>query len=84
MRENYTEIGERVWNVQFGHEGLYSVDRVERDPADDEEENDDGEVLRGFHFTLLRSAEHAQHRAARCTPLAAFHCYHRTHLKVIK
>lgn len=69
-------------------EGQHAVDRVERDPADHEEQHDDGQVLGGLHFLLLLGAQHSEHRAAagaaarRCAVLG-IHCYDISKLKKI-
>lgn len=59
VREDNTEIGECYVDPAVRAEGLDAVDGVERDPADHEEEDDDGEVLCGFHFTFLCGSQHA-------------------------
>lgn len=64
MGQNYAEQHQRRWNLAVPAEGHDAVDRVQRNPADHEEEDDDREVLGGLDFALLGGTEHAQHGAA--------------------
>jgi len=42
-------------------EGLHTVDGVQRNPTDNEEQHNDGQVLCGLHFPFLNRAKHTQH-----------------------
>lgn len=62
VRENDAEIHEEVIHLALRTESHHAVDRVEREPADDEEEDDAREILRGLDLPFARRAEYTQHR----------------------
>lgn len=55
----------------LGTERLHAIDRVQGHPADDEERDDYGQVLRGLHLALPGRAQHAQFRRAVAAVLTA-------------
>lgn len=63
VRKDDTEVHEDVVHLALGAEGHHAIDGVEREPADDEEENDARQILRGLDLPFARRAEHPQHRA---------------------
>jgi len=62
VREDDTEIQEEIIHLALRAECHHAIDRVEREPANDEEEDDAREILRGFDLSFARRAEHTQHR----------------------
>lgn len=60
-----------MWSFHY----LEKVNGVQRNPADHEEEHDDGEVLCGFDFSLPGSSKNSQH-AALSASTGAVHCHH--------
>lgn len=65
VREDDAEVHEEVVHLAARAERHHAVDGVEREPADDEEEHDAREILRGLDLSLARRAKYAQHRTAR-------------------
>lgn len=63
VREDDAELHEEVVHLARRAEGHHAVYRVQREPADDEEDNDAGEILRGLDLPFARRAKAAQHRS---------------------
>lgn len=61
VRENDAEVYEEVVYLAVGAKRHHAVDRVQREPTDDEEEDDTREILRGLDLSLARRAEYTQH-----------------------
>lgn len=71
----------KVWDLAFALRYLEEVNGVQGDPADHEEEHNDGEVLGGFNFSLPGGSEHPQHAALGATT-GAVHGHHLLQLQV--
>jgi hypothetical protein len=56
MRQYDTEISQLKRNDTVLTKGLYTIDGVQRNPTDDKEQHNDGQVLCGFHFSFLSRA----------------------------
>lgn len=65
VREDDAEVHEEVVHLALGTKRHHAVDRVQREPADDEEEDDAREILRGLDLPFARRAEYPQHRPRR-------------------
>jgi len=64
MRQDDTEVGQFYRDDTVLAERLHAVDGVQRNPADYEEQDNDGQVLRGLHFSFLSRTQHPQHCAS--------------------
>lgn len=64
VRQYDGEQRQYLGDVAVRIEGLDAIDGVQRQPADHEEQHDDGEVLRGLDLAFARGAQHAEHGAA--------------------
>lgn len=56
VREDDAELHEEVVNLAPRAEGHHAVYRIQRKPANDEEDDDAGKILRGLDFPFTRSA----------------------------
>lgn len=71
VREDDAELHEEVVHLAPRAEGHHAVYRVQREPADDEEDDDAGEVLHGLDLPFTRRAETTQHRPRRLVMITA-------------
>lgn len=62
VREDDAEIQEEVIHLALRTESHHAVDSVEREPADNEEEDDAREILRSLDLPFARRAKDTQHR----------------------
>jgi len=81
VRQDDARVQQRRRHGTLVAERLHAVDRVQRHPADREERDDRGQVLRGLHLALAGRAQHAQFRRAVAAPLAAVQQRHLFDLK---
>jgi len=65
VREYDAELHEEVVHLARRAEGHHAVYRVQREPADDEEDDDAGKILRGLDLPFTRRAKTTQHRPRR-------------------
>lgn len=70
MREDDAELHEEVVHLAVRTESHHAVDGVQREPADDEEEDNTREILRGLDLSLARRPEDTQHRSRRLMMIA--------------
>lgn len=63
VREDDAEFHEKVVHLAPRAEGHHAVYRVQREPADDEEDDDARKILRGLDFPFARRAKATQHRS---------------------
>lgn len=71
VREDDAELHEEVIHLVLWVEKHHAVYRVQREPADDEEEDDAREILRGLDLPFARRTEAAQHRPRRLGVVSA-------------
>lgn len=65
MAEDDARVDDAGGHLAFAAECLDTVDGVERHPAQDEEQHDDGEILRSLHLFAARLRQYVH--AGRCT-----------------
>lgn len=70
VRENDAELHEEVVHLAVRAESHHAVDGVQREPADDEEEDNTREILRGLDLSFARRPENTQHRPRRLMMIA--------------
>lgn len=75
MRKNDAEVCERKGWFARRTECLNAINGVEWDPAHDEKQHDNGEVLSGLHLTPLCSTKHPKFGSRR-----RVHARHLTYL----
>lgn len=75
VRENDAEERHLGMHIALLAEGLDAVDRVQRDPADHEEEHNDRQILCGLHIALPCCPQHTQHGASVTSASGWSHLY---------
>jgi len=76
MRQDDAEERQSGRHIACGTEGLDAVDRVQRNPADHEEQHYDREVLGGLDVPLPGGPQNPQHCARVSSSSGSRHLYH--------